>query len=192
MTTPPSTTTALTLTRCFRPQISLVSLRAETLAVARRYDFQDRPTLQATICDCSTRELGGTFFLPFFRVIGGYSALLACLYLLIGLDPTTVVGNFVADSVESLLPLAGRLTAIWVFYCVFYLLAGSFDRDLWLVPLFVRRMVGFWKRRAFWPCLKSAIFVRVTPCSSFYRLLSRWLPGWLATGWHAGDSAQLE
>ena len=36
-----STTAALTLTRCFRPQISLVSLRAEMLAVARRYDFQD-------------------------------------------------------------------------------------------------------------------------------------------------------
>ena len=50
-----STTAALTLTRCFRPQISLVSLRAETLAVARHYDFQDPPTLQATICGCSTK-----------------------------------------------------------------------------------------------------------------------------------------
>ena len=64
LTTPLSTTAALTLTRCFRPQISLVSLRAETLAVARRYDFQDRPTLQATICGCSTRSRQSCFEYP--------------------------------------------------------------------------------------------------------------------------------
>ena len=54
---PLSTTAALTLTRCFRPQFSAASLKAEGLVVARRCDLEDRPTLQEIICGRSTKKL---------------------------------------------------------------------------------------------------------------------------------------
>ena len=137
-------------------------------------------------------EMGSTLCRPFFQVIGGYAALLACLYLLVGLDPTIPVGNFVVDSIEALLPFAGRLIIVWALYCIFYLLLGSLDRDLWLVALFARRLAGFWRRRAFRPWLQLIDSVRVTSFSSWFHLIGHCLPPWLATGWRSGDSVQLE
>ena len=56
-------------------------------------------------------EMGWALFLPFVRVIGGCAALLTALYLLVGLEPTAPVGDFVFDSAEAVIPLTGRLAA---------------------------------------------------------------------------------
>ena len=135
---------------------------------------------------------GQAFFLPFVQVIGGNAVLLAALYLLIGHDPSAPVGNLVADSVEVSLPLAGRLMAVWVFYCLFYLLLGLYDRDRWVVALFLVHITEVWERRGFLPWFGRFLPLGLIP---FLLLVCRhpWqLPVWLAVGWRAGDSVQLE
>ena len=136
--------------------------------------------------------LGKAFVLPFVQVIGGYAVLLAALYLLIGHDPSAPVGNLVADSVEVSLPLAGRLMAVWVFYCVFYLLLGLYDQDRWVIALFLVRITEVWERRGFFPWLGHFLPLGLIPFLLLVCLQPRQLPVWLAVGWRAGDSVQLE
>lgn len=136
--------------------------------------------------------LGRAFFLPFAHVIGGYAALLAALYLLVGVDPTVPVGHFVFDSAEAVLPLTGRLAAVWVFYCVFYLLLGLHDRDQRVAALFLSRVAEIWERRGFQSGLQPALSARPVTSLLLFRLLRKGLPLWLATRWRAGDSVPLE
>ena len=159
-------------------------------------------------------ELALAFISPFVLVIGGFAALLGCLYLLIGLNPADPVNLFVVDSFEATQPIISWLAVIWVFYYIFYLLLGSFawnlqslrpsrrrptnlvlgsfERDLLAVALVRNRLVGFWRRRAFRPWLQSAFIVCPLPLLSLFLLRHRSQPMGLAAGWCAGDSIQLE
>ena len=140
----------------------------------------------------SPRELGWALFRPFLLVIGGCAALLATLYLLVGLDPTTPVARFFVDYVEVTLPIAGRLTIAWVLYCIFYLLLGTLERDLPIVVLFFGQLAECWRRRVTlaWEGPRSIA------CShlplSLLRDRQELLPVWLAARWRAGDSIQQE
>ena len=131
-------------------------------------------------------------FLPFFRVIAGCAAFLAALYLLIGMDPSGPVGDLVADYVDLTLPMAGRVAGFWVFYTIFYLCLRSFDVDLRVAGLFLYRAIRFWRRRAFLPWFGSYVVVRSVAPPTLLRLRHWQLPLWLAVGWLAGDSVQLE
>ncbi len=137
-------------------------------------------------------DMGLALFMPFVRVIAGCAAFLAALYLLIGMDPSGPVGDLVVDYIDLALPLAGRVAGFWVFYSIFYLCLGFFDRDLRVAALFVSGLARFWMRRAFRLRMWSA--VEPGPCYllSPFRLRSWSLPVWLAVGWRTGSSVQLE
>ena len=137
-------------------------------------------------------EMGLALFLPFVRVIGGCAAFLAALYLLIGMDPSGPVGNLVVDYIDLALPLAGRVASFWVFYSIFHLCLGSFDRDLRVAALFVSGLARFWIRRAFRPWMRPTVTPGLRSLLSSFRLRSWGLPLWLAVGWRSGYSVQLE
>ena len=140
----------------------------------------------------SPSELGWALFRPFLLVIGGCAVFLATLYLLVGLNPTTPVAEFIVDYVEVTLPIAGRLTIVWGLYCIFYLVIGSFDRDLPIIFLFLGQLAGCWRSRLplAWQAPASIV------CSylplSVLPARRRLLPVCLAAGWRAGDSIQHE
>ena len=69
-----------------------------------------------------TGDLARALFLPYVRVISGFALFLAALSLLVGMDPTVPVGNFVVDSFTASLPLVERLLAVWSLYTLTYLL----------------------------------------------------------------------
>ena len=137
-------------------------------------------------------ELAWAFFAPFVQLIGGFALLLAVLYLMIDVDPTAPVGNYLFDAVGESLPLAGFLVTLWVFYCVVYLWVRGQVRDLRTVVQAPGRLGGISIRRGFF-CWPQRV-VAVTFVSLFYqvRLCYACLPVWLANGWQAGDSVQLE
>ena len=110
-------------------------------------------------------------FLPFVRVVAGFAASLAALYLLIGVDPSGPVGDLVVGYVDLSLPIAGRVVAFWVFYSILYLLLGSFDLDLRVSALLVAGVARSWMRRAFQPWFRSAFIA--LPCSPLSKLTAR-------------------
>ena len=136
--------------------------------------------------------LGRAFLWPFVQVIAGYAALLASLYLLVGLDPSAPAGSFIGDSVDATMPLAGRLAAIWTFYSLFYLLVGVHDRDQCIAGVFLGRAAEAWERRVLLSWAQHAFRFRPGTPPPLLRLLRRGLPNWLATGWRAEDCVQLE
>ena len=139
----------------------------------------------------SPRYLAGEFFKPFVLVIGGIALCLAVLYLIIGQNPTVPVGGFVAESVHALAPFAAFLFAVWLLYCVPYVLMGAPLSDLWMLTRAHGWFAGLLKRL----CL-SLPGVALTACviapSSLVRLYRPYLPARPAMGWRAGDSVQLE
>lgn len=134
-------------------------------------------------------EMGLALFLPFVRVIAGCAALLAALYLLMGMDQSGLAGNLVVDYIGLALPLAGRVAGFSVFYSIFYLCLGSFVHDLRVAALFVSGLARLWERRALRLRMWSAIGLVRCPFLSLFCPRS-WHPHkWLAVGWRAGDSA---
>lgn len=133
-----------------------------------------------------------TFFWGYAWPIIGSAAFLAALYLLVGLDPTIPVSAYMVDAVGVTMPLAGQLAAIWLLYCVFYLSLGPFDHDLRIAGLFLARTVRFWRHQAFRPWIGSDVAVCGATPPSLLRLRHWCLPMWLAVGWRAGNSEQLE
>lgn len=138
-------------------------------------------------------DLARALFLPFVRVIGGFALLLAALYLMIGVDPTVPVGNFVVDSVTASLPLVERLFAVWLLYTLTYLLLGACRQDLWVIALFLGRLREISALSEF-----STVFSRVPDRLKLFRPLElqarRWLDptGRQYPGWVRGLSPQLE
>ena len=158
-------------------------------------------------------ELALAFISPFVLVIGGFATLLGCLYLLIGLNPAEPVNLFLVDSFEATQPIVSWLAVIWVLYNIFYFVLGSFawnlpplrssrhrptnsvlgsfHRDLSVGSLALDRLTQFWRRRGLrlWP--QSTFTVFPVPPLSLLLLRQRCRPVWLACGWRAGDSVQL-
>ena len=137
-------------------------------------------------------ELAWAFLAPFVYLICGFGLLLAVIYLMIGVDPTAPVGDYLVDAVDESLPLAGVLIVLWVFYCIIYFWIWGHVRDLQSVVQAPSRAGEILLRRGFfcWPRLVVPVnfvflFSQVRPCRAC-------LPVWLAVGWQAGHSVQLE
>ena len=141
-------------------------------------------------------DLARALFLPFVRVIGGSALLLAALYLLIGVDPTMPVGNFVLDSVTMSLPWVERLFAIWLLYTLAYLLLGACRQDLWVISLALGRLPKASRRPEFSILLSNAPdwLKQSHPLKSLESPpRHRFNPsGRLHPGWVRGLSPQLE
>ena len=71
------------------------------------------------------------FTKPFIYIVGGFAALTAFFHLMFGENPVGPVLWFLSGSVEALVPLAVKLSYIWIFYTACYLLVGVYLRDLW-------------------------------------------------------------
>lgn len=139
------------------------------------------------------RDLARALFLPLVRVIGGFSLFLAALYLLVGMDPTVPVGNFVVDSVTTSLPLVERLFAVWLLYTMAYLLLGACRQDLWVISLALGRLPKVSRRADF-----AMLFTRVAylliqpPAARFLSQDGSYSPRRIVAGWIRGLSPQLE
>ena len=139
----------------------------------------------------SPHHLAGEFFKPFVLVIGGLALYLAALYLLVGQDPTAPVGGFVAESVQALAPFAAFLLAVWLLYCVPYVLMGAPLSDLWMLTRAHGWFAALLKRLHLSLPSAAPVICLIAP-SSLVRLHHPYLPVRMAMGWRAGDSVQLE
>ena len=137
------------------------------------------------------RESAAQLFLPSLISVGALVALAALLYGLGGDNPVGPVTSFLSDTWEALSPLVLFMAAVWGFHLVSYLLVGSFAKDVWSVAAMVQRLaVRIW--RWFFSSWKSpALYLDSASPLSLVRLFPRCLPSWLATGWQAGNSVQL-
>ena len=138
------------------------------------------------------RELLREITKPFIVIVGGFALLSTLIHLAFGQNPTVPVGRFLFDSFDALYPLAGCLTAIWLFYLVVYTLPGLYLKDLWRVFWVPDRLTAVSRRWGFRAPLESSLSAGFALPSSLVRIFRRCLPAWLATGWRAGDSMQLE
>ena len=138
------------------------------------------------------RESAAQLFLPSLVSVGALVVLGALIYGLHGDNPVGPVTSFLSDTWEALSPLVLFLAAVWGFHLVSYLLVGSFAKDVWVAARAVRRLaVSIW-RRFFSSWASPALYFDSASPLSLVRLFFRSLPSWLATGWWAGDSVQLE
>ena len=132
------------------------------------------------------------FFSPFVIIVGIMSLLTAFFHGVAGENPIGPVTWFVSESWAELSPLVLFLAAVWGFHLASYLLVGAFLQDLLMVA-WVATWVActFWRR--FLSCWTAPSLVHyLTLPLSLVRLFPRCLLSWLATGWRAGDSVQLE
>lgn len=123
---------------------------------------------------------------------GRLTALTALFPLLGGENPVGPVVWFLSECWEGLSPLGVFVAALWGFHLVSCLLAGSFAQDVWLAARSSRRLaVSSWSRFVeVW--IGSPFSVGLNPSLSLVRPFRRSLPPWLAFGWLAGNSVQLE
>ena len=140
------------------------------------------------------KDSAAQLFLPSLIAVGALVALAASLYGLGGENPVGPVTLFLSDTWDALSPLALFLVTVWVFHLIFYLLVGSFTKDLSIVARAARRLgSAFWRRfLAAWAAAAPTPVHYLTPSLSLVRLFRRGLPTWLSTGWLPGDSVQLE
>ena len=136
-------------------------------------------------------ELGWALLLPLIRMVCGFTLFVAAIHLLAGEDPTELVGQFLIDSTEALLPLAGRLAVLWLFYLPVYSLLGTF-RDLWIVARFPTRLPKISRRRCFSPCLWTVSYRQGSHCIRSLTLQRPWPADRLSLGWSRGFSHQME
>ena len=130
--------------------------------------------------------------MPFALIVGWFAALLAAVHLVAGENPGVPVARFLAESAEALLPLVAFLVALWVAYLIVYLLLNAYLFSLWTNTSDPNAFSEFARHSFFAPHVGST-----SPFSVFALLylvrLNRPDPHMrLATGWRAGDSAQLE
>ena len=138
------------------------------------------------------RDSAAQFFLPFVFIVGGLAFLTGFFHLLAGENPVGPVAWFVTESWSELSPLVLFLFAVWGFHLISYLLVGSFARDVGAVAKVVHRLSWAVWRRFFSIWAGPAFLVDLASSLSLVRLFRHRPPVWLATGWRAGDSVQLE
>ena len=138
------------------------------------------------------KDSGAQCLSPFFIIVGEVAFLTAFFHGMAGENPVGPVTWFLFECLPGLSPLALFLFAVWGFHLVSYLLVGSFARDLLVVARAAERIVWAFWRRFFSSWTGPASPVNHSPSLSLVRLFRRRLPSWLATGWRAGDSVQLE
>ena len=138
------------------------------------------------------KDSAAQFFLPFVFIVGGVAFLTAFFHGLAGEDPVGPVTWFLSASWEAVSPLTLFLVALWGFHLVSYLLVGSFARDMLVIAGAAKRIAfAFWYR-FFSSWIGPAFPVDILASLSLVRPFRLSLPLWLATGWRAGDSVQLE
>ena len=102
------------------------------------------------------------------------------------------VTQFLARSVEALLPLATSLLALWLCYLVIYLLLSAYVCDLWIVARAPAWVVGYLRRSWFSTQQSSALPILLIFPLPLVRLHRPYLPVSPVDGWRAGHSIQLE
>ena len=137
-------------------------------------------------------QLAWEFTKPFALIPGGFALFLALLYLVIGQDPVPSVSNFLVGSTAALLPLAGILCVLWLYYIVGRGMLSANASDQWIVTQILDQLARLLRRLHYCLLLSSSLLVCIVPTPSLARLSSPYLPVRLVAGWRAGDSAQLE
>ena len=138
-------------------------------------------------------DMAHALFLPFVRVTGAFTLLLAAFYLLVGVDPTVPVSRFVVDPVTASLPLVGRFSAVWALYTFAYLLLGACRHDLWVIALVLDRLPGAAQH---FELSFLSVMASNRPLAPFAAKFSAplwiWPSGYLRNGWVRGLSPKLE
>ncbi len=138
------------------------------------------------------KHLAAECFLPYVFIVGPVVFLTALFHGLGGENPVGPVTWILSESWNEISPLMLFVAAAWGFYLISYLLVGSFARDVWIVARAAQRLaVSIW-RRFFGSWTVPAFPHSFAPPLSLVLLFRRSLPSWLAVGWRAGDSVQLE
>ena len=130
--------------------------------------------------------------LPFVIILGPVVFLTGLFPWLNGEDPTGPVTWILTESWTELSPLMLFVAALWGYHLISYLLVGSFAKDVWAVATAVRRLFVFIWHRFFGSWIAPALLLHSAPPLSLVRVYRRSLPSWLAVGWRAGESVQLE
>lgn len=138
------------------------------------------------------RELAQELSTPFVLVIGWFAALLSAVYLVAGKNPAAPVAHFLHESVEALLPLVAFLVAVWLVYLIVYLLLNAYLFSLWTNTSNPNAFSEFARHSFYSPPSGPTHPFSVFPLLYLVRLNRPDLRMRLATGWRAGDSAQLE
>lgn len=138
------------------------------------------------------RELAQELSVPLALVVGWFTALLTAVHLAAGKDPTVPVARFLAESAEALLPLVAFLVALWLVYLVVYLLLNAYLFSLWTNTSDPYAFSKFARHSFFSPHAGPTKPFSVFAPLYLVRLNRPDLRMQVATGWRAGDSAQLE
>lgn len=137
-------------------------------------------------------ESAKQFFLPFVIIIGGFSLLTAIIYGLAGENPVGPVTWFISESWNELSPLVLFLVAVWWCHLTSYILVGSFVQNLRKIGRTAERITRSFLCGLFRTWAAPTPFGNIPASLSLVPLFSRNTPPWLAFGWQAGSSAQLE
>ena len=129
---------------------------------------------------------------PSISLIGVYASLIAALYVLIGMNPTPMVWQFLSACAIAVIPVVAPVLAIWFVYSIAYALAVYSTSVEFLITV----------RDAMIPAILDAarrlVQSRYTPLNLTPRLTDRLrgstnagLPDSLSVGWHPGASPHL-
>ena len=133
------------------------------------------------------REVFRVFTLPFVIMVGGLAAFTTMIHVLSGEDLMVPLRLIASGSTDSLLPFAGFLSVLWLFYCVVYYLPVLYLGDLRKVSESPDHIRGILSRRAFsvssrrasdwlysWPLARPLVFLWPWPRQ---HTPSKWIPG---------------
>ena len=133
------------------------------------------------------REVFRVFTLPFLVIVGGLSALTTLIHILAGENPLIPLKLIASGSVDSLLPFAGFLLTLWLFYSIIYYLPVLYLGDLRRVSQDPDEISDISGRRGFsaaigrapdrflsWPTTRPLAQSWPWPVQ---HILSKWVPG---------------